>query len=83
MKLNCALKTSVERKKKILLHRHWKIRASLHPVMWIAQLTAEKTNLLTLWLYIWFCFVKIFSSFIKSIRQAHGLNKRATHSIKH
>lgn len=67
MKLNCALETSVERtKKKGILHSHQKIRASLHPVMWIAQLTCEGTNILTLLVYICFCFVKSFSSVLSN-----------------
>lgn len=69
MKLNCALETSVERKKKKkkgILHSQQKIRASLHPVMWIAQLTCERTNILTFMVYIWFCFVKSFSSVLSN-----------------
>lgn len=69
MKLNCALETSVDRNKQKKPSRsHQKIWASLLPVTWTVQLTWERTNVLTLLVYVWFCFVRSFSSFITSIR---------------
>lgn len=81
MKLNCALETSVDSKEKkkgsSLSSENKDIILSCH-----VDCTTDVKGP-TLLVYIWFCFLKSFKSFIELGRQLHGLTKGATHPIKY